>query len=44
MPVIVLTPRGMWHETVQGIDAGADDCVAKIETVRGLGYRLGADR
>jgi two-component system OmpR family response regulator len=29
VPVIVLTARGTWHEKVQGIDAGADDYVAK---------------
>ena len=29
VPVIVLTARGSWHETVNGIDAGADDYVAK---------------
>ena len=28
-PVLVLTARGSWHEKVQGIDAGADDYVAK---------------
>jgi two-component system OmpR family response regulator len=29
MPVLVLTARGNWHEKVQGIDAGADDYLAK---------------
>jgi two-component system OmpR family response regulator len=29
MPVLVLTARGSWHEKVEGIDAGADDYVAK---------------
>jgi two-component system OmpR family response regulator len=29
LPVLVLTARGSWHETVDGIDAGADDYVAK---------------
>ena len=29
VPVLVLTARGSWHEKVQGIDAGADDYVAK---------------
>jgi len=29
VPVLVLTARGSWHETVDGIDAGADDYVAK---------------
>lgn len=29
MPVLLLTARGSWHEKVIGIDAGADDYVAK---------------
>src|SRR6185295_9939318 len=29
VPVLVLTARGSWHETVHGIDSGADDYVAK---------------
>src|SRR6187455_1501173 len=29
MPVLILTARGSWHEKVHGIDAGADDYVAK---------------
>ena len=29
VPVLVLTARGSWHETVIGIDSGADDYVAK---------------
>jgi two-component system OmpR family response regulator len=29
VPILVLTARGSWHETVDGIDAGADDYVAK---------------
>jgi len=29
VPVLVLTARGSWHETVEGIDCGADDYVAK---------------
>ena len=28
-PILVLTARGSWHETVDGIDSGADDYVAK---------------
>lgn len=43
MPVLLLTARGSWHEKVEGIDAGADDYVAKpfhveevIARVRGL--------
>lgn len=29
VPVLVLTARGSWHETVTGIDSGADDYVSK---------------
>lgn len=29
MPVLLLTARASWHEKVEGIDAGADDYVAK---------------
>lgn len=29
MPVLVLTARGAWPERVEGIDAGADDYIAK---------------
>lgn len=29
MPVLVLTARGAWSERVEGIDAGADDYLAK---------------
>jgi two-component system OmpR family response regulator len=29
VPVLVLTARGSWHETVDGIDTGADDYVGK---------------
>jgi two-component system OmpR family response regulator len=29
VPVLMLTARGSWHEKVIGIDAGADDYVAK---------------
>jgi len=29
VPVLVLTARGSWRETVDGIDSGADDYVAK---------------
>lgn len=29
MPVIILTARDSWHEKVAGIDAGADDYLAK---------------
>jgi two-component system, OmpR family, response regulator len=29
VPVVILTARGGWHEKVAGIDAGADDYLAK---------------
>jgi len=29
MPVLILTARNAWHEKVEGIDAGADDYLAK---------------
>ena len=29
VPVLILTARDAWHEKVQGIDAGADDYLAK---------------
>jgi len=29
VPILVLTARGSWHETIQGIDQGADDYVSK---------------
>ncbi len=29
VPVLVLTARSSWHETVEGIDSGADDYVSK---------------
>ncbi|MFP5383454.1 MAG: response regulator transcription factor [Gammaproteobacteria bacterium] len=29
MPVLILTARDRWHEKVEGIDAGADDYLAK---------------
>jgi two-component system OmpR family response regulator len=29
VPVVILTARDAWHEKVQGIDAGADDYLAK---------------
>jgi two-component system OmpR family response regulator len=48
IPVLVLTARGGWHEKVQGIDAGADDYVAKpfrmeevLARLRGLLRRSG---
>ena len=48
MPVIILTARSAWHEKVAGMDAGADDCLAKpfhmeelLARLRGLLRRLG---
>ncbi|WP_029009337.1 response regulator transcription factor [Azospirillum halopraeferens] len=29
VPVLILTARGHWHDKVEGIDAGADDYLAK---------------
>jgi len=47
-PVLLLTARGSWHDKVVGIDAGADDYVAKpfameevLARVRGLIRRAG---
>ena len=47
-PILVLTARGGWHEKVHGIDAGADDYVAKpfrmeelLARMRGLLRRAG---
>ena len=42
VPVLVLTARGSWHETVQGMDAGADDYVAKPFQMEELLARLRA--
>jgi two-component system OmpR family response regulator len=42
VPVLVLTARGSWHETVQGIDGGADDYVAKPFQMEELLARLRA--
>ena len=41
-PVLVLTARGSWHETVQGIDEGADDYVSKPFRMEELLARLRA--
>ena len=40
VPVLVLTARGSWHETVEGIDSGADDYVAKPFRVEEVLARL----
>jgi two-component system OmpR family response regulator len=42
VPVLVLTARGSWHEKVQGIDAGADDYVAKPFRIEEVLARLRA--
>jgi len=42
LPILVLTARGSWHEKVQGIDAGADDYVAKPFRVEEVLARLRA--
>ena len=48
MPVLILTARSAWHEKVTGMDAGADDYLAKpfhmeelLARLRGLLRRLG---
>jgi two-component system OmpR family response regulator len=48
MPVLILTARDGWHEKVAGIDAGADDYLAKpfhmeelLARLRGLIRRTG---
>jgi two-component system OmpR family response regulator len=42
MPVIILTARGNWEERVEGIDAGADDYLAKPFRMAELIARLRA--
>jgi two-component system OmpR family response regulator len=42
VPVLILTARGSWHETVQGIDGGADDYVAKPFRIEEVLARLRA--
>ncbi|MBS7348852.1 MAG: response regulator transcription factor [Comamonas sp.] len=49
MPVLILTARAAWHEKVAGMDAGADDYLAKpfhmeelLARLRALLRRLGA--
>ncbi|WP_027016741.1 response regulator transcription factor [Comamonas composti] len=42
MPVLILTARGAWHEKVAGMDAGADDYLAKPFHMEELMARLRA--
>ncbi len=42
IPILVLTARGSWHETVQGIDEGADDYVSKPFRIEEVLARLRA--
>lgn len=42
LPVLVLTARGNWNERVEGIDAGADDYLAKPFQMEELLARLRA--
>jgi two-component system OmpR family response regulator len=42
LPVLILTARDNWHEKVKGIDAGADDYVAKPFHVEEVVARLRA--
>lgn len=42
MPVLILTARDNWHEKVAGIDAGADDYLAKPFHMKELLARLRA--
>ena len=42
MPVLLITARDRWSDKVQGIDAGADDYVAKAFHVEGVVRRIRA--
>ncbi|QXL84022.1 response regulator transcription factor [Comamonas sp. NLF-1-9] len=42
MPVLILTARGSWQEKVEGMDAGADDYLAKPFHMQELQARLRA--
>ncbi len=42
MPVLILTARGSWTEKVEGLNAGADDYIAKPSHVQEIAARLRA--
>lgn len=42
MPVLILTARGSWAEKVEGLNAGADDYIAKPTHVQEIAARLKA--
>jgi len=42
MPVLILTARGSWSEKVDGLNAGADDYIAKPSHVQEVTARLRA--
>ncbi|HYM17498.1 MAG TPA: response regulator transcription factor [Micropepsaceae bacterium] len=42
MPVLILTARGSWAEKVDGLNAGADDYIAKPTHVQEIAARLKA--
>jgi len=42
MPVVILTARGSWTEKVEGLNAGADDYIAKPSHVQEIAARLHA--
>ena len=42
MPVLILTARGSWAEKVEGLNAGADDYIAKPSHVQEIAARLRA--
>ncbi|MBL0916689.1 MAG: response regulator, partial [Sphingopyxis sp.] len=44
MPVLILTARGEWTEKVEGIEAGADEYMAKPFAVGGMVARAPAPR